>query len=102
MNEKQVNICSELEYICRTEYDNDKEKMMYDIIEVLCNWSNNVFYDRYGGTTLSIENKLKNAKTVTWLTDGLSERELMFIKLKSRIYIVWAIVCIHAQKLFRK
>jgi len=48
LNEKQVNICSELEYICRTEYDNDKEKMMYDIIEVLCNWSNDVFYEVYG------------------------------------------------------
>lgn len=56
----------------------------------------------WGKNKMGIEEKLKNAKTATWLTDGLSERELMFIKLKSRIYIVWGIVCIHAQKLFRK
>jgi len=48
MNEKQMNIYDELKYICRTQYDNDKEKMMYDIIEVLCNWSNDVFYEVYG------------------------------------------------------
>lgn len=48
MNEKQMNIYDELKYICRTEYDNDKEKMMYDIIEVLCSWGDDVFYDRYG------------------------------------------------------
>lgn len=48
MNEKQMNIYDELKYICRTQYDNNKEKMMYDIIEVLCNWSNDVFYEVYG------------------------------------------------------
>ena len=41
-------IYEELEYICRTEYDNDKDKMMYDIIEVLCHWGDDVFYERYG------------------------------------------------------
>ena len=48
MNENQINIKDELEYICRTIYGGDKELMMYDIITVLCNWSDDVFYDKYG------------------------------------------------------
>jgi hypothetical protein len=37
---------------------------------------------------LSIENKLKNAKPTTWLTDGLSDMELAWIKFKTNIYLV--------------
>lgn len=37
---------------------------------------------------MSIENKLKNAKSATWLTDGLSDTELAWIKLKTNIYLI--------------
>ncbi len=37
---------------------------------------------------MSIENKLKNAESATWLTDGLSNTELAWIKFKTNIYLV--------------
>lgn len=37
---------------------------------------------------MSIENKLKNAKPTTWLTDGLSDSELTWIKFKTNIYLI--------------
>ena len=36
---------------------------------------------------MSIESKLKNAKTSSWLTDGLSDLELQTIKCKTAIYL---------------
>jgi len=36
---------------------------------------------------MGIENKLKNAKTSSWLTDGLSDWELQTIKCKAAIYL---------------
>lgn len=38
---------------------------------------------------MSIENKLKNAESVTWLTDGLSDNEFKIIKIKTSIYLIW-------------
>ena len=37
---------------------------------------------------MSIENKLKNAKPTTWLTDGLSDSEFAWIKFKTNIYLI--------------
>jgi len=37
---------------------------------------------------MSIENKLKNAKPTTWLTDGLSDTEVAWIKFKTNIYLI--------------
>lgn len=39
---------------------------------------------------MGIENKLKNAKTSSWLTDGLSDWELQTIKCKTAIYLFLA------------
>lgn len=36
---------------------------------------------------MGIENKLKNAKTSSWLTDGISDLELQTIKCKTTIYL---------------
>jgi len=41
-----------------------------------------------GRNNMSIENKLKNAKPTTWLTDGLSDTELAWIKFKTNIYLI--------------
>lgn len=41
-----------------------------------------------GENNMSIENKLKNAKPTTWLTDGLSDSELTWIKFKTKIYLI--------------
>ena len=38
---------------------------------------------------MSIEEKLRNAKPTTWLTDGLSERELKFLKIRVNLYLIW-------------
>lgn len=41
-----------------------------------------------GENNMSIENKLKNAKPTTWLTDGLSDSEFAWIKFKTNIYLI--------------
>lgn len=42
------------------------------------------------GGKMGIENKLKNAKTTNWLTDGVSDWELQTIKCKTAIYLIFA------------
>ena len=37
---------------------------------------------------MSIEEKLKTAEPTTWLTDGLSESELKFLKIRVNLYLV--------------
>ena len=47
------------------------------------------------GVTMSIENKLKNAKDTNWLANGLSDWELKVIKYKTSIYLVFAHIIIN-------
>lgn len=49
---------------------------------------------------MSLEDKIKNAKPVTWLTDGLSEKELMLIKFKIKIYLFYARIIVNFKELF--
>lgn len=49
---------------------------------------------------MSLEDKIKNAKPVTWLTDGLSEKELMLIKFKIKIYLFYAHIIVNFKELF--
>ena len=51
---------------------------------------------------MSIENKLKNAKPTTWLTDGLSDSELKIIKIKTSIYLIWIKIYIFFKNLFKE
>ena len=51
---------------------------------------------------MSIENKLKNAKSTTWLTDGLSDNELRIIKIKTSIYLIWIKIYIFFKNLFKE
>lgn len=51
---------------------------------------------------MSIENKLKNAKLTTWLTDGLSDSELKIIKIKTSIYLIWIKIYIFFKNLFKE
>lgn len=50
---------------------------------------------------MSIENKLKNAESVTWLTDGLSDNEFKIIKIKTSIYLIWIKIYIFFKDLFK-
>ncbi len=51
---------------------------------------------------MSIENKLKNAKPTTWLTDGLSDNEFRIIKIKTNIYLIWIKIYIFFKNLFKE
>ncbi len=55
-----------------------------------------------GRNNMSIENKLKNAKSTTWLTDGLSDNELRIIKIKTSIYLIWIKIYIFFKNLFKE
>lgn len=55
-----------------------------------------------GENNMSIENKLKNAKPTTWLTDGLSDNELRIIKIKTSIYLIWIKIYIFFKNLFKE
>lgn len=50
---------------------------------------------------MSIENKLKNAKPTTWLTDGLSDSELAWIKFKTNIYLIQAKFILKIKRLLK-
>ena len=51
---------------------------------------------------MSIENKLKNAKPTTWLTDGLSDSKLKIIKIKTSIYLIWIKIYIFFKTCLRR
>lgn len=51
---------------------------------------------------MGIEEKLRNAKPSTWLTDGLSDYELNAIKFKTSVYLLLARGYIWACDLIKK
>lgn len=51
---------------------------------------------------MSIEEKLKTAEPTTWLTDGLSESELKFLKIRVNLYLVWVRICLKAKAFVTK
>lgn len=46
------------------------------------------------GVTMSIEDKLKNAKDTNWLANGLSNWELKVIKYETSIYLIFTHIII--------
>ena len=54
-----------------------------------------------GRNNMSIEDKLKNAESTTWLTDGLSDMELAWIKFKTNIYIIQVRFIIQIKRLLK-
>ena len=51
---------------------------------------------------MSIEEKLKTAEPTTWLTDGLSESELKFLKIRVNLYLVWVRICLKTKAFVAK
>ena len=51
---------------------------------------------------MSIEEKLKTAEPTTWLTDGLSESELKFLKIRVNLYLVWVRICLKTKAFIMK
>ena len=51
---------------------------------------------------MSIEEKLKTAEPTTWLTDGLSESELKFLKIRVNFYLVWVRICLKTKAFVAK